>query len=66
MKFADLLQKGTDELYRMCTDLKRAHMNMRISVKTGQEVKTSAMRACRKDVARVMTRLAQLKKQEVR
>ncbi|MDR2458899.1 MAG: 50S ribosomal protein L29 [Holosporales bacterium] len=66
MKFADLLQKGSNELYRICTDLKRAHMNMRISVKTGQDVKTSAMRVCRKDIARVMTRLAQLKKQEVK
>jgi ribosomal protein L29 len=66
MKFTDLMQKGVGELYEICAELKKSHMNMRISVKSGQEVKTSAMRGCRKDIARVMTRLSQLKKQEVR
>ncbi|MDR1333509.1 MAG: 50S ribosomal protein L29 [Holosporales bacterium] len=64
MKFSDLLQKDAGELYKICTDLKRAHMNMRLLIKTGQEVKTSAMRACRKDVARVKTRLTQLAKKK--
>jgi ribosomal protein L29 len=64
MKFVDLLQKDFGGLCRMCTDFKREHMNMRILVKTGQEVKTSAMRECRKNVARVKTRLTQLKKKK--
>jgi ribosomal protein L29 len=62
MKFADLLTKDYAELCGICADLKREHMNMRISAKTNQEVKTSARRVCRKDIARVKTRLTQLKK----
>ncbi|MBQ8651626.1 MAG: 50S ribosomal protein L29 [Alphaproteobacteria bacterium] len=62
MKFVDLLKKDKKELLQMCADLKKEHMNLRILSKTTQDVKTSAIRACRKNIARVLTRLTQLDK----
>ena len=61
MKFADLLKKDTKELCGMCAELKKEHMNLRILSKTTQDVKTSAVRSCKKNIARVKTRLRQLK-----
>lgn len=61
MKFAELLNKDAKELYQMCVDLKKEHMNLRILAKSTQDVKASAIRSCRKNIARVMTRLRQLK-----
>lgn len=61
MKFADLVKKDTKELCEICAQLKKEQLNLRILSKTGQEVKSSAMRDCRKNVARVKTRLRQLK-----
>jgi ribosomal protein L29 len=62
MKFVDLLRKDAKELCQMCVDLKREHMNLRILSKTTQDVKTAAIRVCKKNIARVKTRLSQLKK----
>ncbi len=61
MKFADLLKKDSKELCELCTELKKEHMNLRILLKTTQDVKASAMRMCKKNIARVKTRLRQLK-----
>ncbi|MDR0942136.1 MAG: 50S ribosomal protein L29 [Holosporales bacterium] len=64
MKFADLLGKDSRELCQMCSDLKREFMNMRILSRTKQDIKTSAIRECRKNIARVKTRLTQLKEKK--
>jgi ribosomal protein L29 len=64
MKFAELLNKDSKELYQLCSDLKREHMNLRILSKATQDVKPSAIRLCKKNIARVMTRLSQLKKEK--
>jgi ribosomal protein L29 len=61
MKFSELLGKNKGELHQMCSDLKREHMNLRILSKTTQDVKTSAIRVCKKSIAMVKTRLSQLK-----
>lgn len=61
MKFVDLLKKDVKELFELCAELKKEHMNLRILSKTTQDVKTSAVRECRKNIARVKTRLRQLK-----
>ena len=61
MKFADLLKKDAKELVQMCSDLKREGMNLRILSKTTQDVKTAAVRVCKKNIARVKTRLRQLR-----
>lgn len=62
MKFVDLLKKDSKELCELCAELKKEHMNLRILMKTTQDVKTSAVRTCKKNIARVKTRLRQLKK----
>jgi ribosomal protein L29 len=61
MKFLELLKKDSKELCQMCTDFKKEHMNLRILAKTSTEIKTSAVRECKKNIARVKTRLNQLK-----
>ncbi|MDR3031103.1 MAG: 50S ribosomal protein L29 [Holosporales bacterium] len=60
MKFLDLLKKDAKELCQKCAELKKEHMNLRILSKTTQDVKTSAIRVCKKNIARVKTRLRQL------
>ncbi len=62
MKFVDLLKKDAKELLQICADLKKEHMNLRILSKVNQDVKPSAIRACRRSIARVKTRLTQLEK----
>lgn len=64
MKFIDLLKKDAKELSQMCRDLKKEHMNLRFLSKTTQDVKSSAIRACKKNIARVKTRLTQLESKE--
>lgn len=64
MKFNDLLNKDAKELTQMCRDLKKEHMNLRFLSKTTQDVKSSAIRACKKNIARVLTRLTQLENKE--
>ena len=62
MKFSELLEKNEKELSEMCIDLKRAYMQFRIAMSSPTEgFKPSAVRACKKDIARVKTRLRQLK-----
>jgi ribosomal protein L29 len=61
MKFVELLKKDSKELCEMCSVFKKEHMNLRILMKATQDVKTSAVRECKKNIARVKTRLRQLK-----
>ncbi|MDR2074815.1 MAG: 50S ribosomal protein L29 [Holosporales bacterium] len=61
MRFMELLKKDSKELCEMCATFKKEHMNLRILMKTTQDVKTSAVRECKKNIARVKTRLRQLK-----
>ncbi|MDR1488343.1 MAG: 50S ribosomal protein L29 [Holosporales bacterium] len=61
MKFKELLEKDSKELCEMCASLKKEGMNLRIRMKTTQDVNTSSIRRCKKDTARVLTRLRQLK-----
>ncbi|MDR2667324.1 MAG: 50S ribosomal protein L29 [Holosporales bacterium] len=61
MKFVDLLKKDSDELCRMCVDFKREYMNLRMLQKTTQDLKTHTIKQCKRNIARVKTRLTQLK-----
>ncbi|MDR0695724.1 MAG: 50S ribosomal protein L29 [Holosporales bacterium] len=61
MKFSELLHKDQKDLCQMCTDLKQEHMNLRILSKTTQETKTAAIRLCKRNIARVKTRLTQMR-----
>lgn len=60
MKFSELMEKNKKELLQMCVEFKRECMNLRIASKVSQDVKPSAVRACRKNIAMVKTRLTQL------
>jgi ribosomal protein L29 len=60
MKFADLLKKDARELQGLCSELKREHMNLRILSVATQDVKASTLRACKRNIARVKTRLRQI------
>ncbi len=60
MKFADLLNKDAKELYDLYFTLKKEYLNLRILAKTTQEIKTSSIKSCKKNIARVKTRLHQL------
>ena len=64
MKFSELLNKDKKELLQMCRDLKKEHMNLRFLTRTTQDVKSSAIHKCKKDIARIKTRLTQLENKE--
>jgi ribosomal protein L29 len=61
MKFSELLRKDAKELCELCTNLKRESMNLRIMQRLNQDSDTAAKKRCRRDIARVLTRLRQLK-----
>lgn len=62
-KFDELVKdKSQEELLKLYTDLKRECMNLRIAMKSPNEgFNPSSIRKCKKNVARVKTRLRQLK-----
>ena len=49
------------ELYQKAVDLKKEAMNMHILNASGQQTNMNRMRDIRKDVARIKTRINQLK-----
>ncbi len=60
MKFAEMTTKTTSELYDLLGNLKKEMLNLRIQQKVHQTQNVKRTRECRKDVARVKTRLSQL------
>jgi ribosomal protein L29 len=64
MKFNELLTKDAKELRQICAELKKEQLNLRIAMTMNREVSLSFLRACKKSIARVMTRLSQLDKQK--
>lgn len=60
MKFVDLLKKDKKELVDMCLQLKKEFMFLRFRAKTAQDIKTSDIRFCKRNIARIKTRLRQL------
>ncbi|MBR1944052.1 MAG: 50S ribosomal protein L29 [Alphaproteobacteria bacterium] len=62
-KFNELVKdKSKEDLLKLYTDLKRECMNLRIAMRSPSEgFKPSSRKECRKNVARVKTRLRQLK-----
>ncbi len=61
MKFQDLANKTVSELYQHALDLKKEMLNLRVQAKTGQLTGTARMRQCRRDFARIQTKLKQIK-----
>lgn len=62
-KFTDLVKnKDRQELVNMYVDLKKEYMNFRILSKSPtEEFKPSVIKTCRKNIARVKTRLRQIR-----
>ena len=57
MKIADVRAKTVDELAEELTKLKKEQFNLRFQRATQQLEKTSAVRAVRRDIARIQTAL---------
>lgn len=61
MKFDTIKNLTISELYQNAVDLKKEAMNMRILNASGQQTNMNRLRVIRKDVARIKTRINQLK-----
>jgi large subunit ribosomal protein L29 len=53
--------KTLSELYKLLENNKKEQFSMRIQMKTAQGFKPHLIRAVRKDIARIKTRLSQVK-----
>jgi len=58
-EFAELKQKTTEELNTDLNKRKSELFNLRFQLATGQLQNTAAVRACKKDIARIKTVLSQ-------
>mgnify|MGYP002365054212 CR=1 FL=1 len=61
MKFEELTGKTVSELHQLCGDLKKEMLNLRVQARVNQTANVSRFRQCRKEVARIKTKLKQLK-----
>ncbi len=61
MKFDKVKNLTISELYQKAVDLKKEAMNMRILNASGQPTNMNRMRDIRHDVARIKTRINQLR-----
>lgn len=64
MVFSSLKEKKLSELYQLLEERKKEQFGMRVQMRTGQEFKPHKMREVRRDIARILTRLAQLKQEK--
>lgn len=63
MKFAEFKDMTVAELAAKCRDLRQELFNLRLQKATAQLEKPSRLRVLRKDIARVETRISQLRQQ---
>jgi large subunit ribosomal protein L29 len=63
MKFAELKDLTTAELAAKSRDLRQELFNLRLQKATAQLEKPARLRTLRKDIARVETRITQLRQQ---
>lgn len=61
MKYAELVNKTQSELYTLYNERKKEQFNLRVQRKFNQLSNTARMRACRREVAQILTRMNQLK-----
>lgn len=62
MKFAELKEKTIPELVALGEELRRELFNLRLQKASSQLEKTDRLRQLRRDIARVETRLTQLRR----
>lgn len=60
MIFKELQDKGADELQKMDKELRNELFLLKLKNKTGQLDKSHKLRALRKDIARIQTRLSEI------
>ncbi len=60
MKFSEIKVKDRNALESLLLDKKRENLGLRLALESGGECKTSDIRACRRDIARIKTCLAML------
>lgn len=61
MKYSDLKNKNAQETYEILNDLKKKQFMLRFQIKAGMGQSAAVVRECRRDIARVNTRLTELK-----
>ncbi len=61
MKFKELSDKGTSALVENLVSIKKELFNLRMQKAEGKLEKPSRLRDCRRDYARIKTKLTQLK-----
>lgn len=65
MKYSELTSKTPSELNTLYNELKKETFNLRVQKKFNQLTNTARMRVCRRDVARINTRMNELKQAKV-
>lgn len=66
MKYKDILAKTKSEIFDTLYNLKKEQLGLRIQKSSGQLKDTAVVRRNRRDAARLIMRLSQLNKHEVR
>jgi len=61
VKYQTLISKTISELYQLYNDLKKETLNLRMQAAASQITNTARRQICRRDIARIQTRLQQLK-----
>ena len=61
MKFQELANKTVSELYQKALDIKKEMLNLRIQAKVGQLTNSARIRECRRDFARIQTKIKHIK-----
>ena len=64
MKYEELLGKTIGQLYDMCHEKKKVQLSLRIQLKTQQLNNTSSIKKTRREIARILMRISELKRQE--
>ena len=59
MKAKEFVEMTPEQLYEKVSELKTELFNLRFQLATGQLQNTAAVRACKKDIARIKTVLSQ-------
>lgn len=62
MKYSDIQPKTISELYTLYNDLKKESFNLRMQRKFNQVKNTSRFREIRRDIARLLMRIRDIKK----
>ena len=61
MKYSELKDKNLTQVYGILEDLKKKQFMLRFQVKAGMGQSAAVIRECRRDIARIKTRLTELK-----